>query len=77
MDEQESMVAIYKDESMEDEIEEEELPQQLTAVEQEFIHHIAYDYYGYRMVSCGADQKLKIWQKMDLQKYEDDNGFLK
>ena len=71
--EQESMIGVYKDESIDDEIEEEETPQQLTAVEQEFIHHIAYDYYGHRMVSWGADQKLKIWQKMDLQKSEDDN----
>ena len=37
----------------------------LTAIEQEFVHSMSFDYYGNRMVTCGADQKLKIWSKLE------------
>ncbi|CAI2361820.1 unnamed protein product [Moneuplotes crassus] len=52
-------------EGSEDEIEgEDDSPNPLTAVKQE-VNYLSYDYYGTRMVTCGADQKLKIWEKSD------------
>ena len=55
---------IFGYEGSDYDIEEEEDPQNpLTAVEQE-VNYLSYDYFGTRMVTCGADQKIKIWEKM-------------
>lgn len=43
---------------------EEEGQNPLTAVDQE-VNYLTYDYFGTRMVTCGADQRIKIWEKLD------------
>lgn len=47
--------------------------QRLTAVDlhSHDIIWLSYDYYGHRLVTCGVDQKIKIWKKMDLKKPDD------
>lgn len=68
----ESIIEEYPDYSDDYNDDEETSQQRLTAVEQEFLHDISFDYYGHRMVTCGADQKIKIWQKMELSKYDEE-----
>lgn len=53
---------------------EDERPPKLTAVKQEFIHDVAFDYFGNKMVTCGADQKLKIWERAKRVSSDDDSS---
>lgn len=32
---------------------------------EDFVHDVAYDYYGKRLATCSSDKKIKIWSKND------------
>ncbi|KAN0035671.1 hypothetical protein ACTA71_004955 [Dictyostelium dimigraforme] len=42
----------------------------LSTAHDDLIHDVSYDFYGKRLATCSSDQKIKVWDQNDNQKWE-------